>query len=59
MGVLRDRMIEEMKLRNFSPAVLETLPAFHLALPQPGQERPVKPRGSLAHFPFGEEQSRA
>ena len=24
MGVLRDRMIEEMKLRNFSPATQES-----------------------------------
>ena len=39
--------------------VLETLPAFYLAFPQPSQERPVKPRGSLAYLPLGEEKSRA
>ena len=30
-----------------------------LAFPQPSQERSVKPRGSLAHLPLGEEKSRA
>ena len=39
--------------------VLETLPAFHLAFPQPSQEWPVKPRGSVAHLPLGEEKSGA
>ena len=39
--------------------VLETLPTFHLAFPQPGQERSVKSRGSLAHLPLGEEKSGA
>ena len=41
-GKLRDRMIEEMKLRNFSPELahratseLETLPTLRLAFPQP------------------------
>ena len=32
---------------------------FHLAFPQPSQERPVEPRGSLAHLQLGEEKSRA
>ena len=40
-------------------SVLETLPACDLAFPQPGQERSLKPRGSLAHLPLGEEKSRA
>jgi hypothetical protein len=39
--------------------VLETLPASDLAFPQPGQERSVRPRGSLAHLALGEEKSRA
>ena len=40
-------------------SVLETLPAFDLAFPEPSQERSIKPRGSLAHLPLGEEKSRA
>ena len=50
--------ILSQKLHGAAP-VLETLPAFDLAFPEPSQERPVEPRGSLAHFPLGEEQSRA
>jgi integrase len=40
-------------------SVLETLPACDLAFPQPGKERPLEPRGSLAHLPLSEEKSRA
>ena len=39
--------------------VLETLPAFDLAFSQPSQERPLEPRGSVAHLPLGKEKSRA
>ena len=39
--------------------VLETLPAYDLDFPQPGQERPLEPSRSLAHLPLGEEKSGA
>ena len=46
MGILRDRMVEEMKLRNFSPATQESYLYAVTRLTKHYRRSPARPRSA-------------